>query len=73
VDFQDISRKIATSQGLSAMVAVRKVIFVLIVQINQLEDGLITGEASLKEVVDLYLEVAAARMGTEKEAVILGD
>jgi hypothetical protein len=55
------------------MVAGRKVIFALIVQINQLEDGLITGEASLEEVDDLHLEVAvAARTTTEKEAGTLG-
>jgi hypothetical protein len=74
VDFQDISRKIATSQGLSVMVAGRKVIFIRIVQTNQWEDGRITGEASLEEVVDPHLEVVvAARMTTVKEAGTLGD
>jgi hypothetical protein len=48
-------------------------IFVQIVQINQLEDGRLTVEARQEEVDDLHLEVAvAARMGTEKEARILG-
>jgi hypothetical protein len=47
--------------------------FIQIVQINQLVVGRITMEASLEEVVDLYLEVAvAARTGMEKEAGILG-
>jgi hypothetical protein len=55
------------------MLAERKGIYVQIVQINQLVDGRITGEASLEEVVDLHLEVAVvARMGTEKEAGTLG-
>jgi hypothetical protein len=55
------------------MPAGRKGIFVQIVQINQLVDGQITVEARQEEVVDLHLEVAvAARMGTEKEARILG-
>jgi hypothetical protein len=55
------------------MLAERKGIFIQIVQINQRVDGLITGEASQEEVVDLHLEVAvAARMGTEKEAKTLG-
>jgi hypothetical protein len=74
VDFQDIFRKIATSQGLSVMLAGRKGIFVQIVLINQLEDGRITGEASPEEVVGPHLEVAvAARTTTEKEAGTLGD
>jgi hypothetical protein len=60
-------RKIATSQGLSVMLAGRKGISVRIVLINQLEDGRITGEASQEKVVDLHLGVAvAARMTTEK-------
>jgi hypothetical protein len=64
---------IAKSQVLSVMVAGRKGIFILIVQINQLVDGRITVEASLEEVDDLHPEVAvAARMETEKEAGILG-
>jgi hypothetical protein len=68
VDSQDIFRKIATSQGLSVMLVGRKGIFIQIVLINQLEEGRITVEA-----VELHLEVvAAARMGTEKEAIILG-
>jgi hypothetical protein len=47
--------------------------FIQIVQINQLEDGQLTVEARQEEVDDLYLEVAvAARMGTEKEAGLLG-
>jgi hypothetical protein len=66
-------RKIATSQGLSVMLAGRKGISVRIVLINQLEDGRITGEASQEEVVDLHPEVAvAARTTTEKEAGTLG-
>jgi hypothetical protein len=74
VDFQDIFRKIATSQGLSVMLVGRKGIFVQIVLVNQLEDGRITGEASPKEVVDPHLEVAvAARTTTGKEAGTLGD
>jgi hypothetical protein len=73
VDFQDISRKIATSLELSVMVAGRKVIFVLIVQTNQREDGRIIVEARQEGVANLHLEVAAARMGTEKEAGILED
>jgi hypothetical protein len=69
VDSQDISRKIATSQGLSVMVAGRKVIFVLIVQTNQRVGSRIT-----EEVVEPHLEVAvAARTTTEKEAGTLGD
>jgi hypothetical protein len=73
VDFQDIFRKIATSQGLSIMLAGKKGIFIQIVLINQLEDGQITEEASQEEVVDLQLEVAVAvRMTTEKEARTLG-
>jgi hypothetical protein len=73
VDFQDIFRKIAISQGLSVMLAGRKGISIRIVLINQLEDGRITGEASQEEVVDLHLEVAVAvRMTTEKEAGTLG-
>jgi hypothetical protein len=69
VDFQDIFREIATSQGLSVMLAGRKGIFVLIVLKNQLVDGRITREASQEEVVDLHLEVeVAARTTTEKEA-----
>jgi hypothetical protein len=56
------------------MVAGRKGTSVLTVLINQLVDGQITVEARLEEVDDLHLEVAvAARMGTEKEARILGD
>jgi hypothetical protein len=51
----------------------RKGIFVQIAQINQLVDGRITVEARLEEVADLHLEVVVvARMGTEKEARILG-
>jgi hypothetical protein len=74
VDFQDIFREIATSQGLSVMLAGRKGIFVRIALINQLEDGRITGEASPEEVVDSHLEVVvAARTTTEKEAGTLGD
>jgi hypothetical protein len=73
VDFRDISRKIAASQGLSVMVAGRKVTSIQIVQINLLVDGRITVEARQEGVANLHLEVAAARMGTEKEAVILGD
>jgi Iap family predicted aminopeptidase len=66
-------RENAPSQVLSVMPAGRKGIFVQIVQINQLVDGRITVEARLEEVDDLHLEVvAAARMGTEKEAGILG-
>jgi hypothetical protein len=73
VDFQDMFRKIATSQGLSVMLAGRKGIFVLIVLINQLVDGRITVVASLEEVDDLHLEVAVeARTTTEKEAGTLG-
>jgi hypothetical protein len=66
-------REIATSQGLSVMLAGRKGIFVQTVLINQLEDGRITGEASSEEVVDPHLEVVVAvRMTTEKEARTLG-
>jgi hypothetical protein len=55
------------------MLAGRKVIFVQIVQINQLVDDRIIVEVSPEEVVDLHLEVAvAARMITEKEAGTLG-
>jgi hypothetical protein len=47
--------------------------FVQIVQINQLVDGRITGEASTEEVDDLHLVVAvAAKMGMVKEAGLLG-
>jgi hypothetical protein len=47
--------------------------FIQIVQINPLVDGRIIVEARHEEVDDLHLEVAAtARMGTEKEARILG-
>jgi hypothetical protein len=74
VDFQDISRKIAISQGLSVMVAGKKVIFILIVPINQREDGRIIKEVSPKEEVDSHLEVAvAARTTMEKEAGTLED
>jgi hypothetical protein len=74
VDFQDISREIAISQGLSVMVAGRKGTSVQIVQINLLVDGRITGEASLEEVVEPRLEVAAvARTTMVKEAGTLGD
>jgi hypothetical protein len=52
VDSQDIFRKIATSQGLSVMLAERKGIFIQIVLINQLEEGRITVEA-----VEPHLEV----------------
>jgi hypothetical protein len=73
VDFQDMFRKIATSQGLSVMLAGRKGISVQIVLINQLVDGRIIVVVSQEEVVDLHLEVAAAaRTTTEKEAGILG-
>jgi hypothetical protein len=66
-------RKIATSQGLSIMLAGRKGISVQIVLINQLVDGRIIVVARQEEVVDLHLEVAAAaRMTTEKEARTLG-
>jgi hypothetical protein len=55
------------------MLVEKRVTFVQIVQINQRVDGRITVVASLEEVDDLHLEVAAAaRMGTEKEAGILG-
>jgi hypothetical protein len=48
-------------------------ISVQIVRINPLGDGLIIVETRQEEVDDLHLEVAvAARMGTEKEAGILG-
>jgi hypothetical protein len=51
----------------------KRATFVQIIQINQLVVGQIIVEASLEEVVDLYLEVAvAARTGMEKEARILG-
>jgi hypothetical protein len=74
VDFQGISKGIATSQGLSVLHAGRKGTSVLIVQTNLLVDGQITVGASLEVVADLRLEVAvAARMGTENEAVISGD
>jgi hypothetical protein len=47
--------------------------FVQIVQINQLVDGRLTVEARQEEVDDLHPEVAvAARMGTVKEARLLG-
>jgi hypothetical protein len=63
----------AESQELSVMLAGKKVIFVLIVQINLLGDGRIIVEVSQEEVVDLHLEVAvAARTTTEKEARTLG-
>jgi hypothetical protein len=45
----------AESQELSVMLAGKKVIFLLIVQINQLVDGRITVEARQEEVVDLHL------------------
>jgi hypothetical protein len=52
---------------------VKRGTFVQIVLINQLVDGRITVEANPEEVDDLHLEVAvAARMGTVKEAGILG-
>jgi hypothetical protein len=55
------------------MHVVKRGIFIQIAQTNPLGDGLIIVEASLEEVDDLQLEVAvAARMGTEKEAIILG-
>jgi hypothetical protein len=73
VDFQDIFRKIATSQGLSVMLMGRKGISIQIVLINQLEDGRITEEASQEEVVDPHLEVVvAARTTMEKEVGTLG-
>jgi hypothetical protein len=73
VDFQVMFRENAPSQVSSVMLAGRKVIFVQIVQINQLVDGRIIVEVSPGEVVDLHLEVAiAARMTMEKEAGILG-
>jgi hypothetical protein len=69
VDFQVTFRKIATSQGLFVMVAGRKVISVLIVQINQLVEGRIT-----EVMVEPHLEVAvAARTTTVKKAGTLGD
>jgi hypothetical protein len=56
------------------LLAGRKGISIQIVQINLLVDSRITAEARQEEVADLHLEVAvAARMGTEKEARILGD
>jgi hypothetical protein len=74
VDFQDIFREIATSQGLSVMLAGRKGIFVRIVLINQLGDGRIIVVVSQEEVVEPHLEVAVAtRTTTEKEAKTLGD
>jgi hypothetical protein len=52
---------------------VKRGISVQIVRINPLGDGLIIVEATSEEVDDLHLEVAAAAiMGTEKEAGILG-
>jgi hypothetical protein len=72
VDFQVMSRENAPSQVLSVTPIGRKGIFIQIVQINQRVDGRITVEARLEEVADLHLVVAAARMGTEKEAGILG-
>jgi hypothetical protein len=66
-------RKIATSQGLSVMLAGRKGISVQIALINQLVDGRIIVVVRQEEVVDLHLEVAvAARMTMEKEARTLG-
>jgi hypothetical protein len=48
-------------------------IYIQIAQINPLGDGLIVVEASQEELDALHLEVvAAARMGMEKEAVMLG-
>jgi predicted cobalt transporter CbtA len=68
VDFQDIFREIATSQGFSVMLAGRKVTSVQIVQTNPLVENRIT-----VEVVEPHLEVAvAARTTTEKEAGTLG-
>jgi hypothetical protein len=55
------------------MLVEKRGIYVQIARINPLGDGLIVVEASQEELDDLHLEVeAAARMGTEKEAVILG-
>jgi hypothetical protein len=63
----------AESRELSVLLAGRKGISVQIAQINQRVDGRITVVASREEVDDQQLEVAVgARMGTEKEAVILG-
>jgi hypothetical protein len=51
----------------------KRVTSVQIVQINQWVDGRITVEASLEEVDGLHLEVVvAAKMGTVKEAGLLG-
>jgi hypothetical protein len=48
-------------------------ISIRIARINPLVDGLIIVEARQEEVDDLHLEVVVAtRMGTEKEARILG-
>jgi hypothetical protein len=63
----------ADSRRLSILLAGRKGTSIQIVQINLLVDGRITVQARHEGVADLHLEVAAARMGTEKEAVILGD
>jgi hypothetical protein len=63
----------AESRELSILLAGRKGTNIQIVQINLLVDGRITVEARQEEVADLHLEVAVAvRMGTEKEARILG-
>jgi hypothetical protein len=56
------------------MLVERRGTFVQIIQINQLVVGQLTVEARQEEVDDLHLEVAvAARMGTGKEARLLGN